>query len=101
MAFFSEQEIPAKARSYQSSTYLRATKSFGELTKEFSAEVPLGTRFDIFLSHSLKDGELVLGLTRALIDMGHSVYVDWMVDPNLDRRRVKQGNCGSPAEKNE
>lgn len=93
MAFFNEQEIRAKARAYKSSTSLRATKSFGELTREVSPEVPLGTPFDIFLSHCLKDAELILGLARALIEMGHTVYVDWMVDPSLDRNKVNKGTA--------
>lgn len=44
--------------------------------------------FDIFLSHSIKDGSLVLGVKRLLEDAGKSIYVDWISDPALDRAGV-------------
>ena len=44
--------------------------------------------FDIFLSHSTKDSELVAGLKLLLEDMGFKVYVDWIEDPQLSRTHV-------------
>jgi hypothetical protein len=44
--------------------------------------------FDIFLSHSFYDAELVLGVRAILQRAGKSVYVDWIDDPELDRSRV-------------
>lgn len=44
--------------------------------------------FDIFLSHSFLDKDEVEGLFFELTDMGFSVYVDWIVDPHLDRSNV-------------
>lgn len=44
--------------------------------------------YDIFLSHSSEDAKLVAGLKLELEDLGHSVYVDWIEDPNLDRKNV-------------
>jgi hypothetical protein len=44
--------------------------------------------FDIFLSHTFGDKELV---ERAVADIrlaGRSVYVDWLTDAQLDRSRV-------------
>lgn len=54
------------------------------------ARVVASTRsaFDIFLSHSIQDKELVIGTQRVLERSGKSVYVDWLVDPNLDRTKV-------------
>ena len=46
------------------------------------------THYDIFLSHSSKDVILVTGLTLKLEDMGYTVYVDWIEDPELDRAHV-------------
>lgn len=46
------------------------------------------TSFDIFLSHSFLDKEEVGGLYHELTGMGFSVYVDWIVDPQLDRNNV-------------
>jgi TIR domain len=46
------------------------------------------TRFDVFLSHAVVDAELVVGVLTVLQDAGLSVYVDWYVDPQLDRAKV-------------
>ncbi|ASV85984.1 hypothetical protein CES85_2262 [Ochrobactrum quorumnocens] len=34
--------------------------------------------FDIFLSHSIKDASLILGIKRLLEEAGKSVYIDWI-----------------------
>ena len=44
--------------------------------------------FDVFLSHSIKDADVVLGIKALLEKGGWSVYVDWLVDGNLDRSNV-------------
>lgn len=57
--------------------------------KLFSVQnVPDNTEFDIFLSHSFLDREEVQGLYQELTDFGYAVYVDWIVDPHLDRSNV-------------
>ncbi|KFZ27474.1 MAG: hypothetical protein KQ78_00211 [Candidatus Izimaplasma bacterium HR2] len=46
------------------------------------------TRFDIFLSHSMKDKYIVYGTYLILTeDLGYTVYVDWIVDPFLSQSR--------------
>ena len=42
----------------------------------------------MFLSHSIHDADLVLGVKQILEDHGLSVYVDWVEDAQLDRERV-------------
>ncbi len=44
--------------------------------------------FDVFLSHSSKDAEVILGIKLLLEGQGLSVYVDWIVDTQLDRTKV-------------
>lgn len=44
--------------------------------------------YDIFLSHAFRDAELILGVKVKLEKYGHSVYVDWVEDPQLDRATV-------------
>lgn len=44
--------------------------------------------FDIFLSHSIQDAELIAGVKAFLEADGWSVYVDWIDDAQLDRTRV-------------
>lgn len=46
------------------------------------------TSFDIFLSHSFLDKEEVEGLYIELKNLGYSVYVDWIIDPHLNRTNV-------------
>ena len=47
-------------------------------------------RFDIFLSHSYLDKKLVYSLVDMFNDAGYSVYVDWMIDAELDRTQVNK-----------
>lgn len=61
--------------SAASSTLLRESKS-------------AAGAFDVFLSHSFHDAEVIYGLRNLLQSDGLSVYVDWIEDPQLDRSRV-------------
>ncbi|MDR6873557.1 hypothetical protein J2Y55_004584 [Bosea sp. BE125] len=49
---------------------------------------PSTQKYDIFLSHSIKDAELVLGVKLILEDAGRTVYVDWLEDRQMDRSHV-------------
>lgn len=44
--------------------------------------------YDIFLSHSYLDKSLVYTIVDLFNHAGYSVYVDWMVDAQLDRTNV-------------
>jgi len=48
--------------------------------------------FDIFLSHSFSDKNLVLGLKTKLESYNYSVYVDWIDDYSMDRTNVTAFN---------
>lgn len=85
MATYTKAEILASAarrRAYRPAEV--------KLTEEFVAQENLGAsaRFDVFLSHSTRDAEIVLGVKALLEDMGKKVYVDWVTDHQLDRTRV-------------
>ena len=47
-------------------------------------------QYDIFLSHSSLDKKFVYTLVRLFNEVGYSVYVDWMVDTQLDRNNVNK-----------
>lgn len=44
--------------------------------------------FDVFLSHSFRDAQIILGIAELLESQGVSVYVDWLVDSQLNRSKV-------------
>ena len=102
MAFFTEQQIRARfeseKRKRNNSGYrsFSATEALNEGRIADSAQL-----YDIFLSHSSMDNELVAGLKLILEDMHYKVYVDWndkKLDPNnvtpetaaILRERMKQ-----------
>lgn len=87
MALFTEQQIRAR---FESEKRLRNSSGY----RYFSATEALNEgrvtdstiQYDIFLSHSSKDKELIAGLKLILEDLGYKVYVDWNDDalnPNV------------------
>jgi len=46
--------------------------------------------FDIFLSHSYNDKEIIPALKHKLEEMGYSVYVDWITDKLLSRDEISK-----------
>ena len=62
--------------------------------RQYSLRNPsANTPFDIFLSHSFLDKDEVLGLYQELTQFGFTVYVDWIVDPHLDRNNVTKASA--------
>ena len=49
--------------------------------------------FDIFLSHSVRDARVILGVRDWLTSQNLSVYVDWIDDPELDRTAVSRATA--------
>ncbi len=84
MALITESALRNLATQYRSSTHV--FKSADALLRE-AATTP-ETAFDVFLSHSVKDADVILGIVAALKTQGFKVYVDWIVDPQMDRSRV-------------
>lgn len=65
-----------------------ASMQLAEAELRKSAGTPLSTEFDIFLSHSSEDADVIAGIKAMLQREALSVYVDWLEDPQLDRSRV-------------
>lgn len=83
MAYFTKQEARDSAE--------RAVLSFESYSSKLESIVESQqnqSRFDVFLSHSIKDEDLVLGVVKILEKMGKSVYVDWIQDRQLSRNFV-------------
>lgn len=87
MTFFTKSEAraaAAKGRQVQRS----AGRTYDRILKEETSAARDTDAFDIFLSHSIGDAELILGVKSLLEGQGLKVYVDWVEDPQLDRRSV-------------
>ena len=69
-----------------------ATKSASSILVEETQRFRLNHRFNIFLSHSYNDAQLhrdrLLGTKALLEQFGYSVYVDWIIDQQLNREKV-------------
>lgn len=85
MAYFTKAEARAAARSVTASQMYRTS---AQILNESRVKARDTESFDIFLSHSISDGELVLGVKRLLEQSGFTVYVDWDTDSQLDRSTV-------------
>ena len=84
MALFTEQQIRERFSREQSVREIRTFSVEDVLTEGRLADST--QEYDIFLSHSSKDKELIAGLKLILNDLGYSVYVDWndnKLDPNV------------------
>lgn len=67
---------------------LAGNKSLNESIRIFSELEKAQHSFDIFLCHSFLDKDEVKGLYFELTKAGFSVYVDWIIDKDLDRDNV-------------
>ncbi|WP_460629754.1 hypothetical protein [Intrasporangium mesophilum] len=83
MPFYTKSEI--RGRGLTASAGPRSASE--SLRKSADGRQP-GQRYDIFLSHSSRDAELILGVKLLLEEQGQSVYVDWVDDPQLSRAHV-------------
>lgn len=79
MAYFTASDLRQAAGG------ITASAAEGLLTKSASTSQD---SFDVFLSHSIVDAQLIYGLKRWLESLGSSVYVDWINDRQLDRSHV-------------
>jgi hypothetical protein len=93
LTYLKESQVRAAAAEVMGTTVLK--KSVDRVIEEARVADENRTSFDVFLSHAIRDKEIVIGTKRLLERSGRSVYVDWVVDPNLDRSKV----TGQTAEK--
>lgn len=77
----------AEARAAAGRVTERIYKSAAAILKE-EAERPTRSSFDVFLSHSYMDKDIVLGAKKLLEERNLAVYVDWVDDAALSRDQV-------------
>src|SRR5690606_37515260 len=88
MTTFTESRIRQRAQR-KTGGYRQATT----VLKEEVASARTKSSFDIFLSHSTSDAEIILGVKGVLEDYRKTVYVDWLEDPQLDHSHVTPANA--------
>ncbi len=90
MALFLESDVRSRAQRSinESKSFGRYAVEAASLLTKSAAEFSEAKTYDIFLSHSIKDSDLILGVKGTLEDLGYSVYVDWIEDKQLDRSKV-------------
>jgi hypothetical protein len=64
------------------------SKSASQILTEDARRFSPSNRYDVFLSHAYKDGEIILGVKGLIEALGLTVYVDWIDDAGLDRGKV-------------
>lgn len=84
MAFLRLSEVRDVGRATRGYMSKSASQILTEDSRRFSST----DRFDIFLSHSYQDAEIILGVKKLIEEAGLTAYVDWIEDPALDRGKV-------------
>lgn len=91
MPLFTENDVRARARlavgTDKQLKHSYAARSPRSILLDSGNESPESRNYDIFLSHSIRDCELMLGMREILQDLGYSVYVDWFDDPAIDKTK--------------
>jgi hypothetical protein len=85
--FLNEREIRDRARQWATSQ----GKGIEELlVLESRKRQP---HYEIFLSQTIRDAELVLGVYVFLTELGYRVFCDWLENPENDRSNVTPANA--------
>ena len=84
MALLTEAQVRSAARQTHDGLYESGDEVLAKSVRTIE------DHFDIFLSHSIKDAEIVRGAHILLQRLGHSVYVDWIIDRDLNREEVSR-----------
>ena len=88
MALFNFHDL--KQRAYRSISYKKAAS---EILVQDNLSYSSTKKYDIFLSHSFLDADIILGVKLSLEDLGYSIYVDWTEDPQLDRKTITKATA--------
>lgn len=78
MAYFTESHF----------RYYRENLNESQRAFILKAKRDLSTVFDIFISYNIYDKAIIRGVYNELTELGFKVYVDFIVDSNLDRNNV-------------
>lgn len=82
-----ENDIRSRAHSRVRKEGLEASDILSNLSRA------LKSHYDIFLSQTIRDAELVLGVYDLLTGLGFKVFCDWVNNPMSDRSQVTPANA--------
>ena len=78
MAYFTESHF----------RYYRDNLNESQRAFSYTARSDVNTKFDIFISYNFNDRDIIRGVYNELTEMGFKVYVDFIIDPDLNRQNV-------------
>lgn len=86
--------ILTERRLRQAASEVRSEIEHSSITKRMFA-YDSAIHYDLFISHSFKDKDLVTGLYHLFYKANYKVYIDWIDDITLDRTNVTPGTAST------
>ena len=87
MAFLRESELRARAMHRAAQQGTTVAEALDRAASQRAAH------YDIFLSQTIRDAEIVLGVYDLLTCAGYKVFCDWIEAPKSDRSKVTPANA--------
>jgi len=87
MAFLHESDIRFRARERATAQGVSISEALNRAARQRLA------RYDIFMSQTIRDAEIVLGVYDLLTTAGYDVFCDWVEAPEADRSQVTPANA--------
>lgn len=87
MSYLHEGDLRARARHRAHAEGVSVDELLARIARKRSP------RYDIFLSQTTRDAEIVLGVYDLLTEMGYSVFCDWITAPETHRDDVTPANA--------
>jgi hypothetical protein len=87
MGVLHEGSVRARAAGRAQAEGLSVEEALGRVSRRQAA------RYDIFLSQTIRDAAIVLGVYDLLTVMGYLVFCDWVDAPDADRAKVTPANA--------
>jgi len=87
MALLNESDIRARGRRRALEEGLTVDEALAQVARK---QAP---RYDVFLSQTMRDAEIVLGVYDLLTAIGYNVFCDWITAPKAHRDEVTPANA--------
>lgn len=87
MAFLRETAVRARAQRRAGALGISVAEALSRAARQRLS------RYDIFLSQTIRDAEIVLGVYDLLTSAGYTVFCDWIEAPDTDRSQVTPANA--------